>query len=71
MMWGCMISSGRVMMCRIERRMDQLTYTEILERELIHTLHAYNLYSTSLIFQHNNDPSHTFKSVHICKNLLF
>ena len=33
-------------------------YREILERELIHTLHAYNL-----IFQHDNDPKHTSKSV--------
>ena len=37
-------------------------YREILERELIHTLHAYNLDCANLIFQQDNDPKHTFKS---------
>jgi hypothetical protein len=41
MMWGCMTPSGPGMMCRIEGRMDQYMCREILERELIHTLHAY------------------------------
>jgi hypothetical protein len=43
MMWGCMTPSGLGMMCRIEGRMDHYMYREVLERELIHTLHAYNL----------------------------
>ncbi len=43
MMWGYMTPSGLSMMCRIEGRMDQYMYREILERELIHTLHVYNL----------------------------
>jgi hypothetical protein len=63
MMWGCMTSSGPGMMCRIEGRMDQYMYREILERELIHTLHAYNLDLANMIFQHDNDPKHTSKIV--------
>jgi hypothetical protein len=31
MMWGCMTPSGPGMMCRIEGRMDQYMYREILE----------------------------------------
>ena len=38
------------MMCRIEGRMDHYMYREILEQELIHTLHAYNLDHANLIF---------------------
>jgi hypothetical protein len=63
MMWGCMTPSGPGMMCRIEGRMDQYMYREILERKLIHTLHAYNLDPSKLIFQHDNDMKHTSKSV--------
>ena len=63
MMWGCMAPSGPGMMCRIEGRMDQYMYREILERELIHTLHAYNLDLADLIFQHDYNPKHTSKSV--------
>ena len=69
MMWGCMTSSGPGMMCRIEGRMDQYMYREILERELIHTLHAYDLDPANLIFQHDNDPKHTSKSVRRWLNL--
>jgi hypothetical protein len=69
MMWGCMPPSGPGMMCRIEGRMDQYMYREILERELIHTLHAYNLDPANLIFQHDNDPKHTSKSVRRWLNL--
>ena len=63
MMWNCMTSSGPSMMCRIEGREDQYMYREILEQELIHTLHEYNLDLANLIFQQDNDPKHTFKSV--------
>jgi hypothetical protein len=38
-------------------------YREILERELIHTLHAYNVDPANLICQHDNDPKPTSKSV--------
>ena len=51
------------MMCRIEGRIDQYMYGEILEQELIHTLHAYNLDPANLIFQQDNDSKHTSKSV--------
>ena len=50
MMWGCMTPSGPSMMCRIVGRMDQYMYREIIKRELIHTLHAYNLDPANLIF---------------------
>jgi len=56
MMWGCMTPSGLGMMCRIEERMDRYMNREMLERELIHILHAYNLDLADLIFQQDNDP---------------
>ncbi len=49
--------------CRIEGRIVQSVYKEILERELIHTMYVYNINPTSLIFQRNNDPKHTSKSM--------
>jgi hypothetical protein len=63
MMWGCMTLSDPGMMCRIEEIMDQFMYRETLEQELIQTLHAYNLDPANLIFQHDNAPKHTSKSV--------
>lgn len=63
MVWGCMTFHGPGMLCRIEGRMDQHQYKEILQRDLLYTICAYDLDPSNLIFQHDNDPKHTAKSV--------
>ena len=68
-MLDCMTLSGLGMMFRIEERINQYIYKEILEQELIHTEHAYNLYLDNLIFQQDNDLKHTSKSERCSLNL--
>ena len=38
-------------------------YLEILNDELLNTISYYDLNSTNVIFQHDNDPKHTAKVV--------
>ena len=63
MMWGCMCSEGIGFACKIDNTMDQHLYKEILEDDLIETINYYNLDATKVIFQHDNDPKHTAKSI--------
>jgi hypothetical protein len=50
MIWGCMTFHGPGMLCRIEGRMDQHQYKEILQRDLLYTICAYDLDPSNLIF---------------------
>ena len=43
--------------------MDKHVYREILEMELMNTIHMHDLEKENIIFQHNNDPKHTSKYV--------
>ena len=63
MMWGCMCSKGVGFACKIDNIMDQHLYKNILEEDLLETINYYNLDSTKVIFQHDNDPKHTAKSI--------
>ena len=63
MMWGFMTIQGPDMFYRIEGRMDQYYYLEVLQRDLLDTLMAYNLDLSHVIFQHDNDPKHTTKTI--------
>jgi transposase len=63
MIWGCMCSKGVGFACKIDNIMDQHLYKEILEDDLLETINYYDLDSTKVIFQHDNDPKHTAKSV--------
>ncbi len=62
-MWGCMTSKGVGYATKIDTTMDQYLYKSILEDELMQTIDFYDLDSTKVIFQHDNDPKHTAKSV--------
>jgi len=63
MMWGCMCSKGVGFACKIDNIMDQHLYKEILEDDLLETISYYDLDPTKVIFQHDNDPKHTAKSI--------
>ena len=63
MVWGCMTFDGPGYICRIEGTLDQHLYKRILGDELLQTLEYYQLESDKVIFQHDNDPKHTAKSV--------
>jgi hypothetical protein len=43
--------------------MDKYIYREILEMDLISTIHMHNLEEENIIFQHENDPKHSSKYV--------
>lgn len=63
MMWGCMTAKGVGYSCKIDSTMDQHLYKNILEDELMQTIEYYEYDSSKVIFQHDNDPKHTAKSV--------
>ncbi len=63
MMWGCMTAQGVGYSCKIDSILDQHLYKNILEDELLNTIDFYELDSTKVIFQHDNDPKHTAKSI--------
>lgn len=63
MMWGCMTSQGPGMFCRIEGRLNQHQYKEILQRDLMDTVMGYDLNPAFMIFQQDNAAVHTAKSV--------
>ncbi len=63
MLWGCITALGVGYLCEIEGNMDQHLYKEILDNELSKTFYYYELDREKCIFQHDNDPKHTAKSV--------
>lgn len=60
MCWGCFSLSGLGPLHRIDGKMDQVVYREILENVMLPHARAMN---RGWIFQHDNDPKHTAKSV--------
>ena len=63
MIWGCMTARGSGYMCKIDNKMDQHLYLSILKDELNETIRWYHLDPSRIVFQHDNDPKHTAKSV--------
>ena len=63
MAWGCFTASGPGFVCQIQGRMDQILYRSILEDELLQTIAYYGLDAKQVIFQQDNDPKHTSRSV--------
>lgn len=61
MIWGCMSWKGVGNLARIEGKMDQWKYQEILAEELIDTVDWQDL-DDDWIFQQDNDPKHTAHS---------
>ena len=63
MIWGCMTAHGPGYMCKLQGKMDQHLYKQILEDELCQTIDYNGMDMDHLIFQQDNDPKHTAKSV--------
>ena len=59
MVWGCMTWEGVGNLHLIEGIMDKYVYRNILETELINTIHMNDLEEEDVIFQHDNDPKHS------------
>ncbi|KAG1136242.1 hypothetical protein G6F38_012200 [Rhizopus arrhizus] len=67
MLWSAITYAGVGWMCKINGNMDKTLYKEILEYELERTIergtNKLGLERHQVIFQHDNDPKHTFKLV--------
>ena len=57
MVWDCMSAIGHGLICKIEGRMNQYVYHEILEANLYGTFSRYDINASRIIFQHDNDPN--------------
>ena len=67
--WDCMTSCGISYMCKIERKMKQELYLNILKDELMDTIKLYHFNPPHVIFQLDNDPQHTSKSIKHCLSM--
>src|SRR4051812_47931837 len=63
MVWGCMTADGPGYLCKIEGNMDQTLCKQILEDDLLKTIDWYGFQAKKVIFQHDNDPKHSAKSI--------
>ena len=59
MVWRCMTWEGVGNLCLIEGNINKYVYHEILEMELLNTIHIHDLGEENVIFQHYNNPKHT------------
>jgi DDE superfamily endonuclease len=59
MVWGCLTAKGVGWICCIEGNMNAALYTEILDDELLGTLHDLKIKKKDIYFQQDNDPKHT------------
>ena len=63
MVWRCLTIIGSGLICKIDGRMNQFVYCEILESKLLGFYTKFDLNSARIIFQHNNDSKHTTKTI--------
>lgn len=63
MIWGCITYDGPGYVTKIDNTMDKVLYQKILEEDLALTMDWYDYNPRKVIFQHDNDPKHTAKTV--------
>lgn len=62
-LWSCITYHGVGFITKIDGNMDQVLYQQILTEDLISTMKEYKMDAKKTIFQHDNDPKHTAKSI--------
>jgi transposase len=62
-LWSCITCHGVGYIVKIDETLDKELYQKILEDDLMATIEEYGIDGTQMIFQHDNDPKHTAKSV--------
>jgi transposase len=63
MIWGCIMAQGTGYICQIEGTMNKDVYQSILNTHLENSFSWYNINKKKIIFQQDNDPKHTAKSI--------
>ena len=63
MIWGYMTWQGVGYAARIDGRIDEELYLQILKDTLVNTLKYYSLNPSDIIFQQDNNPKHTYRKV--------
>ena len=61
MVWGCITWEGVGFACKIDTTLDAELYCAILNGELKRTIAYYELDTSEIVFQADNDPKHTSK----------
>lgn len=63
MIWACITYDGPGFMTKIDNTLDKELYKLILQEELQQSIDWYGYDARKIIFQHDNDPKHTAKTV--------
>lgn len=63
MVWGCITTRGVGPLVKIEGKLTQTSYKKLLQQHLLSAVANHHLEGHRVIFQQDNDPKHTAKSV--------
>ena len=61
MAWGCMCINRPRLICKVDGRINQSRYLDILEENIPKIISKFNLDSSSIIFQQDNAPIYKAK----------
>ena len=62
-LWSCITYEGVGYVVKIDNTLDQHLYKNILEEDLLNSVEHYGIEINTMIFQQDNDPKHTAKSI--------
>ena len=61
MVWGCICIHGPGLICKVEERINQICYCDILEENIHKVISKFNLDPSCVIFQQDNASIYTTK----------